>query len=152
MLMDLTRAFIFRYGGVGLFREARWLESLHLGGGNDEFQQLTTKQLTKLIPENAGGFKALIKLPPAQAVELLYFSDSPSLSSQAAADGSDIDASLCVFNGLAIELHKRLESFRLEPKVVLSISQTELCRALSICWEISEGLFYMHFEKMHHQK
>ena len=90
MLMDLTRAFIFRYGGVGPFREARWLEALHLGGGNDEFQQLT-----KLIPENAGGFKALIKLPPAQAVELLYFSDSPSLSSQAAADGSDIGECLC---------------------------------------------------------
>ncbi|CAN6860412.1 unnamed protein product [Brassica oleracea] len=92
-------------------------------------QKLTTKQLTKLIPENPGCFKSLIKIPPAQAVELLYFSDSPSSSSQAAADGSDIDASLCVFDGLAIELHKRLESFRLEPKVVLSISQTELCRA-----------------------
>ncbi|CAN6829051.1 unnamed protein product [Brassica oleracea var. botrytis] len=95
MLMDLTGAFIFRSGGVGPFREARWLESLHLGGGDDEFQQLTTKQLTKLIPENASGFKALIKLPPAQAVELLYFSDSPSLSSQAAADGSDIGECLC---------------------------------------------------------
>ncbi|KAL0668521.1 hypothetical protein Bca4012_031225 [Brassica carinata] len=93
--MDLTGAFIFRSGGVGPFREARWLESLHLGGGDDEFQQLTTKQLTKLIPENASGFKALIKLPPAQAVELLYFSDSPSLSSQAAADGSDIGECLC---------------------------------------------------------
>uniref|UniRef100_A0A0D3E5E8 Uncharacterized protein n=1 Tax=Brassica oleracea var. oleracea TaxID=109376 RepID=A0A0D3E5E8_BRAOL len=123
--MDLTGAFIFRSGGVGPFWEARWLESLHLsGGGDDKFQQLT-----KLIPENAGGFKLLIKLPPAQAVELLYFSDSPSSSSQAAADGSDIDARLCVFDGLAIKLHKRLESFHLEPKVVLSISQTELCRA-----------------------
>ena len=95
MLMDLTGAFIFRSGGVGPFREARWLESLHLGGGDDEFQQLTTKQLTKLIPENASGFKALIKLPPAQAVELLCFSDSPLLSSQAAADGSDIGECLC---------------------------------------------------------
>ncbi|CAF1725336.1 unnamed protein product [Brassica oleracea var. botrytis] len=123
--MDLTGAFKFRSGGVGPFREARWLESLHLGGGGDDKFQ----QLTKLIPENAGGFKLLIKLPPAQAVELLYFSDSPSSSSQAAADGSDIDASLCVFDGLAIEFHKRLESFHLEPKVVLSISQTELCRA-----------------------
>nr|VDD29805.1 unnamed protein product [Brassica oleracea] len=123
--MDLTGAFIFRSGGVGPFWEARWLESLHLGGGGDDKFQ----QLTKLIPENAGGFKLLIKLPPAQAVELLYFSDSPSSSSQAAADGSDIDARLCVFDGLAIKLHKRLESFHLEPKVVLSISQTELCRA-----------------------
>ncbi|KAF3568925.1 hypothetical protein DY000_02014647 [Brassica cretica] len=73
-------------------------------------QKLTTKQLTKLIPENPGGFKSLIKIPPAHAVELLYFSDSPSSSSQEAADGSDIDASLCVFDGLAIELHKRLEA------------------------------------------
>ncbi|KAG2276851.1 hypothetical protein Bca52824_059406 [Brassica carinata] len=47
------------------FREEKWLESLQLGGGNDEFQQLITKQLTKPIPENVGGFKALIKLPPA---------------------------------------------------------------------------------------
>ncbi|CAN7042323.1 unnamed protein product, partial [Brassica rapa subsp. trilocularis] len=54
------------------------------------FQQLTTKQLTKLIPKNAGGFKSLIKILPAQAVKLLYFSDSPSSSSQAVADGSDI--------------------------------------------------------------
>lgn len=96
MLMDLTGAFIFRSGGVGPFWEARWLESLHLsGGGDDKFQQLT-----KLIPENAGGFKLLIKLPPAQAVELLYFSDSPSSSSQAAADGSDIGECLCEDFGL----------------------------------------------------
>lgn len=59
------------------------------------FQQLTTKQLTKLIPENAGGFKSLIKILPAQAVKLLYFSDSPSSSSQAVADGSDIGECLC---------------------------------------------------------
>ncbi|KAF3554737.1 hypothetical protein F2Q69_00014676 [Brassica cretica] len=102
MLMDLTGAFIFRSGGVGPFREARWLESLHLGGGDNEFQQLTTKQLTKLIPENASGFKALIKLPPAQAVELLYFSDSPSLSSQAAADGSDIVTDECLWKDFTI--------------------------------------------------
>uniref|UniRef100_M4EFT0 Uncharacterized protein n=1 Tax=Brassica campestris TaxID=3711 RepID=M4EFT0_BRACM len=57
--------------------------------------QLTTKQLTKLIPENAGGFKSLIKILPAQAVKLLYFSDSPSSSSQAVADGSDIGECLC---------------------------------------------------------
>ncbi|KAF2601151.1 hypothetical protein F2Q70_00026546 [Brassica cretica] len=65
MLMDLTGAFRFRSGGVRPFREEKWLESLQLGGGDDEFQQLTTKQLTKPIPENVGGFKALIKLPPA---------------------------------------------------------------------------------------
>ncbi|KAL0645778.1 hypothetical protein Bca4012_044069 [Brassica carinata] len=62
-------------------------------------QKLTTKQLTKLIPENPGGFKSLIKIPPAQAVELLYFSDSPSSSSQEAADGSDIGECLCEYFG-----------------------------------------------------
>ncbi|KAF2572118.1 hypothetical protein F2Q70_00002887 [Brassica cretica] len=75
-------------------------------------QKLTTKQLTKLIPENPGGFKSLIKIPPAHAVELLYFSDSPSSSSQEAADGSDI-----VMQMLAIELHKRLESSVWNPRL-----------------------------------
>ncbi|KAG2250910.1 hypothetical protein Bca4012_098361 [Brassica carinata] len=50
--------------------QATWLESLHLGGGDDEFLQLTTQQLTKLTPKNAGGFKPSIKLPPALAVDI----------------------------------------------------------------------------------
>ncbi|KAG2289902.1 hypothetical protein HID58_058651 [Brassica napus] len=48
-----------------MFPEATWLESLHLGGGDDEFLQLT-----KLTPKNAGGFKSSIKLPPTQAVDI----------------------------------------------------------------------------------
>lgn len=32
--MDLTGAFRFRSGGVRPFREAKWLESLWLGGGD----------------------------------------------------------------------------------------------------------------------
>ncbi|KAF3549293.1 hypothetical protein DY000_02005523 [Brassica cretica] len=50
--------------------QATWLESLHLGGGDDEFLQLTTQQLTKLTPKNASCFKSSIKLPPAQAVDI----------------------------------------------------------------------------------
>ena len=37
------------------FREATRLESLHLGGG-DDFWQLTTRLLTTLTPNKAGGF------------------------------------------------------------------------------------------------
>ncbi|CAN6803493.1 unnamed protein product, partial [Brassica oleracea] len=36
------------------FREATRLESLHLGGG-DDFWQLTTRLLTTLTPNKAGG-------------------------------------------------------------------------------------------------
>ncbi|KAL0643652.1 hypothetical protein Bca4012_041942 [Brassica carinata] len=56
--------------GWPVMYQATWLESLHLGGGDDEFLQLTTQQLTKLTPKNAGGFKSSIKLPPAQAVDI----------------------------------------------------------------------------------
>ncbi|KAF8107531.1 hypothetical protein N665_0120s0051 [Sinapis alba] len=44
-----------------------------------------------LTPEKAGGFTSLIELPPTQAVELFYFTDS-SLFSQAEADSLDIYA------------------------------------------------------------
>ncbi|XP_013588355.1 PREDICTED: transcription factor bHLH60-like isoform X3 [Brassica oleracea var. oleracea] len=74
--MDLTGEFEARSYGGGATREATRLESLHLG---DEFRQLA------LPPENAGGFTALLELPPTQAVNLLRFTDSPSSSSQAAA-------------------------------------------------------------------
>ncbi|KAL0677242.1 hypothetical protein Bca4012_005223 [Brassica carinata] len=46
------------------------LEGWPVSGGDDEFLQLTTQQLTKLTPKNAGGFKSSIKLPPAQAVDI----------------------------------------------------------------------------------
>ncbi|KAF8102163.1 hypothetical protein N665_0201s0446 [Sinapis alba] len=77
--MDLTGAFGARSG----CREVPGLESLHLG----EFRQLPS--------ENAGGFTALLELPPTQAVELLHFTDPlPSSSSHAAAvTGIGLDVS-----------------------------------------------------------
>ncbi|KAF8114770.1 hypothetical protein N665_0034s0109 [Sinapis alba] len=65
--MDLTGGFGARSDGGGSTREATELESLR-----------------QLPPDNAGGFTALLELPPTQAVKLLHFTDSPS-SSQAAA-------------------------------------------------------------------
>ncbi|KAL0802542.1 hypothetical protein Bca101_057718 [Brassica carinata] len=45
------------------------------------------RQLTKLTPKNTGNYTSLIKIPPTQTVELLYFSDWSS--SQAATDSLD---------------------------------------------------------------
>ncbi|KAF8095796.1 hypothetical protein N665_0322s0017 [Sinapis alba] len=68
--MDLSGGFRARSGGGVPFREETALESLHLGGGED-FRQMVP-------PENAGGFTALLELPPTQAVELLHSSSSSS--------------------------------------------------------------------------
>ncbi|KAG2325565.1 hypothetical protein Bca4012_040080 [Brassica carinata] len=70
--MDLSGGFGARSGGGVPFREVTALESLHLGGG-DEFRRMVP-------PENAGGFTALLELPPTQAVELLHSSSSSSPS------------------------------------------------------------------------
>ncbi|CAN7056830.1 hypothetical protein IGI04_014328 [Brassica rapa subsp. trilocularis] len=66
--MDLSGRFGARSGDGVPFREAAALESLHIGGG-EEFRQMVP-------PENAGGFTALLELPPTQAVELLHSSSS----------------------------------------------------------------------------
>ncbi|CAN7135132.1 unnamed protein product [Brassica rapa subsp. narinosa] len=68
VFMDLSGRFGARSGDGVPFREAAALESLHIGGG-EEFRQMVP-------PENAGGFTALLELPPTQAVELLHSSSS----------------------------------------------------------------------------
>ena len=68
--MDLSGRFGARSGNGVPFREVTGLESLHLGGG-DEFRQM-------VLPENGGGFTALLELPPTRAVELLHSSSSSS--------------------------------------------------------------------------
>ncbi|CAH2063768.1 unnamed protein product [Thlaspi arvense] len=90
--MDLTGEFGARSGGGGMCRESTGLESLHLG---DEFRPLVT-----LPPENAGGFTALLELPPTQAVELLHFTDSSSSQAAVTGIGGDIAPPLHSFGTL----------------------------------------------------
>ncbi|KAG2258332.1 hypothetical protein Bca52824_077626 [Brassica carinata] len=64
-----------RSAAAGPPREPPGLESLHLGGGD------------------AGGFTALLELPPTQAVELLHFADPSSQATAVAVAGIGLDVS-----------------------------------------------------------
>ncbi|WZZ88525.1 hypothetical protein YC2023_117104 [Brassica napus] len=88
-----------RYSSTVQVRLLRLWEARNVRRGGEFMEVVMLLLDSQLIPENPGGFKSLIKIPPAQAVELLYFSDSPSSSSQEAADGSDIGECLCEYFG-----------------------------------------------------
>ncbi|KAG2283044.1 hypothetical protein Bca52824_054264 [Brassica carinata] len=120
--------------------------------------------MNHFISTNAGGFTSLIELPPTQAVELLYFTDSSSFS-QAEADSLDIYAPphhsygtlTFPFNShLSLRRSSKTETSPMRLLLRVFISMINMLEQETgkddIEAGVSERIFYMHFEKMHHQK